>query len=136
MNPEVSWYEGYENDPGYQFELLSLAIGEGIVEAVQRLGVTRSQMAERRGVSEPRVTQILAGDENLTLRTLATVANALDARPRVTFERPGAAAASRHPLVLPERLRTLWHTAHWPLALPGTPGRRDGRVDRRRSGGR
>lgn len=43
-------------------------------------GVTRADLANRMGVSPGRVSQILGGGENLTLRTLAALSTALDAR--------------------------------------------------------
>lgn len=43
-------------------------------------GLTRAKLAERMGVSPGRVSQILSGGENLTLRTLASLTTALDAR--------------------------------------------------------
>ena len=43
-------------------------------------GITRADLAARMGVSPGRVSQILGGGENLTLRTLAALASALDAR--------------------------------------------------------
>ncbi len=43
-------------------------------------GLTRADLAARMGVSPGRVSQILGGGENLTLRTLAALASALDAR--------------------------------------------------------
>jgi len=43
-------------------------------------GITRADLAARMGVSPGRVSQILGGGENLTLRTLAAMASALDAR--------------------------------------------------------
>jgi transcriptional regulator with XRE-family HTH domain len=43
-------------------------------------GITRADLAARMGVSPGRVSQILGGGENLTLRTLAALAGALDAR--------------------------------------------------------
>jgi transcriptional regulator with XRE-family HTH domain len=43
-------------------------------------GLTRADLASRLGVSPGRVSQILSGGENLTLRTLASLATALDAR--------------------------------------------------------
>jgi plasmid maintenance system antidote protein VapI len=43
-------------------------------------GLTRADLAARMGVSPGRVSQILGGGENLTLRTLAALAAALDAR--------------------------------------------------------
>jgi transcriptional regulator with XRE-family HTH domain len=43
-------------------------------------GLTRADLAGRMGVSPGRVSQILSGGENLTLRTLAALSTALDAR--------------------------------------------------------
>ena len=42
--------------------------------------LTRADLAARMGVSPVRVSQILGGGENLTLRTLAALSTALDAR--------------------------------------------------------
>jgi transcriptional regulator with XRE-family HTH domain len=43
-------------------------------------GMTRADLATRMGLSAGRVSQILGGGENLTLRTLAALSTALDAR--------------------------------------------------------
>jgi transcriptional regulator with XRE-family HTH domain len=43
-------------------------------------GLTRADLAGRMGVSPGRVSQVLSGGENLTLRTLASLATALDGR--------------------------------------------------------
>jgi transcriptional regulator with XRE-family HTH domain len=43
-------------------------------------GLSRAELAARMGVSPGRVSQILSGGENLTLRTLAALSTALDAR--------------------------------------------------------
>jgi len=42
--------------------------------------LTRADLAARMGVSPGRISQVLSGGENLTLRTLAGLATALDAR--------------------------------------------------------
>ena len=47
--------------------------------------ISRAQLAEAMGVSPGRVSQILSGDENLTLRTLSGVAAALGAEIEVTL---------------------------------------------------
>lgn len=47
--------------------------------------VTRAEVANRMGVSPGRVSQILSGGENLTLRTLASVTTALDTRCEMTL---------------------------------------------------
>ncbi|WP_058047355.1 helix-turn-helix domain-containing protein [Streptomyces roseifaciens] len=62
-------------------------------------GMTRKDLADSMGVSPGRVSQILSGDENLTMRSLAAVADALDLRMEISFsdspsaERQGPAAA-------------------------------------------
>ncbi len=54
-------------------------------------GMTRKDLADCLGVSPGRVSQILSGDENLTLRSLAAVAESLDARVEISFYDPPAA---------------------------------------------
>ncbi|ARZ69105.1 DNA-binding protein [Streptomyces albireticuli] len=54
-------------------------------------GMSRKDLADTMGVSPGRVSQILSGDENLTMRSLAAVAEALDLRVEISFsERPAA----------------------------------------------
>ncbi|MEU3713694.1 helix-turn-helix transcriptional regulator [Streptomyces catenulae] len=56
------------------------------------LGMTRSDLAKAMGVSPGRVSQILSGDANLTVRTLAAAAQALDADVEIVFKpRPQSA---------------------------------------------
>jgi transcriptional regulator with XRE-family HTH domain len=47
---------------------------------MRKRDLTRADLAARMGVSAGRVSQILGGGENLTLRTLAALSTALDAR--------------------------------------------------------
>src|SRR5690242_16919501 len=47
---------------------------------MRECGLSRAELATRMGVSPGRISQILGGGENLTLRTLAALATALDAR--------------------------------------------------------
>jgi transcriptional regulator with XRE-family HTH domain len=76
-------------------------------------GITRADLAARMGVSPGRVSQILGGGENLTLRTLAALSTALDARfdiqlsplkaedtynSRDTADAEAAPAENHHPL--------------------------------------
>ena len=94
MTTDNHWFETYKDDPEFLFELATTAVGEAIVESMERLGVTRSELAKRLGVSRPRVTQILAGDDNLTLKTLVAVAAALDSRLRIDFSPVAVESAS------------------------------------------
>ena len=82
-------------------------------------GLTRADLAARMGVSAGRVSQILGGGENLTLRTLAALSTALDARfdiqlgtlkaedtyrSRETADAEAASAENHHPLTRAEHL--------------------------------
>ncbi len=78
MSKFEGWVEQYREDPEYLFEMASLEFGESVVSRMEALGLKRSDLAARMGVSKPRVTQLLAGDENLTLKTMVALANALD----------------------------------------------------------
>jgi transcriptional regulator with XRE-family HTH domain len=54
--------------------------------------ISRADLAARMGVSPGRVSQVLSGGENLTLRTLAALGAALDAQFELEL-RPAAAVA-------------------------------------------
>ena len=50
-----------------------------IHRAVVRSGVTQKELADRAGWSEPYVSRLLSGDQNLTLKTVARLEEALGA---------------------------------------------------------
>ena len=56
------------------------AAGARLHQESAALQTARADLAARMGVSPGRVSQILGGGENLTLRTLAALSTALDAR--------------------------------------------------------
>jgi len=62
-------------------EMLALAtqLTNAVTWYMRERGLTRADLAVRMGVSPGRVSQILGGGENLTLRTLAALSTALDA---------------------------------------------------------
>jgi antitoxin component HigA of HigAB toxin-antitoxin module len=59
-------------------------------------GLTRAELASRMGVSPGRISQVLSGGENLTLRTLAALSTALDAEfdVQLTSVKPGSDAGT------------------------------------------
>jgi transcriptional regulator with XRE-family HTH domain len=63
-------------------EMLALVtqVTNEITWHMRERGLTRADLATRMGVSPGRVSQILGGGENLTLRTLAALSTALGAR--------------------------------------------------------
>ena len=58
-------------------EELILKAATALSELLERQGITKVELARRLGKTKGFVTQILAGDKNLTLRTIADVADAL-----------------------------------------------------------
>jgi transcriptional regulator with XRE-family HTH domain len=66
--------------------------------------LTRVDLAHRMGVSPGRISQILSGGENLTLRTLAGVAAALDARYDIELK-PSPAVAEAQPVTEPAAVK-------------------------------
>jgi transcriptional regulator with XRE-family HTH domain len=69
-----------ERDRLFQEELLITEATELIYELLQRSGTSKSELADRVGKTRGFVTQLLNGTRNMTLRTLADLAFALDRR--------------------------------------------------------
>jgi len=71
-------------------EELILEITESISAVMEAERITQAELARRLGKSKGRVSQLLAGDRNLTLRTISDVCDALGCRPgfQVKYEIP------------------------------------------------
>ena len=85
---------------GYELERLPRDMTTAITWFMKEQGIAKSELARRLNVTPGRVSQILSGDENLTLRTLATVCAALNAHfelDLVTNERPAESAPAVAP---------------------------------------
>lgn len=80
------WSRQYEGDPEFEFDLLAIEIGERIVERMERLQMTRTELAAKIGVSKARISQILGGQDNLTLKSLVAVATGLGSRVEVRLK--------------------------------------------------
>ncbi|HMS58897.1 MAG TPA: helix-turn-helix transcriptional regulator [Tepidiformaceae bacterium] len=86
MDENQAWFLRRHEDPEYLFELLATDLGEAIVARMEAAGINRTELAERMGVSRARVSQVLGGHDNLTLKTLVAVAHALDTSLSIGFE--------------------------------------------------
>lgn len=64
----------------YEEEVLYNEATDTVEALLESLQITRKELAQRLGVSQRRVNQILSGSEDLTLRTLAALAWALGLR--------------------------------------------------------
>jgi transcriptional regulator with XRE-family HTH domain len=61
-------------------EELILEVTEALAGALQQSGTSKVELAKRLGKSRAFVSQVLSGGRNLTLRTIADLADALDCR--------------------------------------------------------
>ena len=93
-------FDQWENDPASELYGVLLDVTEGIVKRMIEQGVRRTDLAERLGTSRAYVTKLLDGQENMTLKTLVRVANALEMKVDAKFvPRERSAKASKKPRV-------------------------------------
>ncbi len=84
----------------YEEELLLGEATENVTALLRSLGISQRELSRRLDVSEARVSQIVSGAENLTLRSLAALGWALGVRfeldpvPMSRTERRGTPAAN------------------------------------------
>ncbi|UGY92925.1 helix-turn-helix domain-containing protein [Streptomyces gobiensis] len=84
------WRKGVEGDHAAELAGARLArqATASLAGLLAERGMSRKDLADCMGVSPGRVSQILSGDENLTMRSLAAVAEALSAQVEITFFDP------------------------------------------------
>ena len=87
--------EVFEKDFEFRLEYLLLEITEKIVASMERKGINRSELAERLEVSPAAVTKVLNGTSNFTLKTLLSLADALDQSLFVDFQDTKKAKSKR-----------------------------------------
>lgn len=100
--------DSFEGRAAFEQERLSRQIVDGVEGFMRDHGVSQQELARTLGVSEGRVSQVLSGEQNLTLKTLAGLAAALGGHFHISFERTAegdraARAGSRAALPAAER---------------------------------
>jgi plasmid maintenance system antidote protein VapI len=70
----------------FEEEVLLGQVRSEIRKRLEEFNLPRRNLAQRLGVSEGRISQMLSGGENLTLKSLAGLAVALDARFHLTLQ--------------------------------------------------
>lgn len=68
------------NSSEFEYARLSQGVRASVRFHMQERNISRAQLAREMGVTPSRVTQILSGEENLTLRTLGALAACLHGR--------------------------------------------------------
>ena len=68
-----------------EYTRLSQRVRSALSWYMQEHDITRAQLARQMRVTPGRVSQLLSGDENLTLKTLSTIVTCLGARCDITL---------------------------------------------------
>jgi transcriptional regulator with XRE-family HTH domain len=94
-------YERAEADPERRLNLrreeLILEVTEALVNAMVEAGIMRAELARRMGKTRGFVTQVFEGGRNLTLGTIAEIADALDCKVEVRVVSRKKASARKAP---------------------------------------
>ena len=65
-------------------------VTEDILVAMEDLGISKSELASRLGISKPRISQLLKGSSNMTIGTLSDIAFELGLNLDKTFKQYSA----------------------------------------------
>jgi len=87
--------------PALRREELILEVREALTQAMEAAGVTRAELARRLGSTRGHVTQLLAGGRNLTLGTIAEIADALGCTVDVKVAVDERASVEAHRVMVP-----------------------------------
>ncbi len=74
--------ESEENQKLYAEEDLILEVTEMIWDKLEKKDLNKAELAQTLGKSKSYISQILSGSRNMTLRTLADIAHALNLKPK------------------------------------------------------
>ncbi len=76
------WYKEklreFRDDVDFMTETAIIDFTEKIVNKMQKMGMSRSDLADKLGVSKPFITKVLNGNPNLTIRSMVAISHALD----------------------------------------------------------
>ncbi|MBS1262688.1 MAG: hypothetical protein MAG453_02050 [Calditrichaeota bacterium] len=72
------WLKTDDERVEFEAQLFYDDVADMVLETMDRLGVSRAELARRMGVKRPQITKILSGEANLTLKSLYKLFRALD----------------------------------------------------------
>lgn len=87
MTNLTTWVnETPERRRSYEQERLIVDVAEAVQGLLDKAGMKRAELGRRTGIARQSLHQMLSGQQNLTLRTMATIAHELGYRVSVSFE--------------------------------------------------
>jgi len=86
-----------DDDPDLGTRWVLFDITDKLAAIMEERGITQAELARRLGVSRARVSALLNGQPNTSVRTLMRIAYALDAVLEVSFGKPAALKTRSRP---------------------------------------
>lgn len=83
---EDIWLDGIETGKRRELEI-ALVFAEKLLQAREESGLTQKQLAERTGIYQGDISKLERGQGNPSLSTITRLAEAMDLRVRIEFER-------------------------------------------------
>jgi plasmid maintenance system antidote protein VapI len=77
--------EEFRRDPEYIAEALALRVIQEALEMMDEEGISRAELAESMGVTRQRISHLFNAQPNLTLRSVAQLAVALQTEPHISL---------------------------------------------------
>lgn len=87
--------EQFKADPEYVAHEVLLELNEQIIQQMMSRGLRNKDLADRLNVSRSYITRLLDGQPNLTIKSLAAIALALDCRLSVAMQSQASALLGR-----------------------------------------
>ena len=91
------YYAKYEKDADFVAEELAIGIIENALRIMEVKGMSRSDLAREIGVPKSQVSRIFNAHPNLTLRSIARLALALDVKPQALLDKQASLAETAAP---------------------------------------
>lgn len=98
---------------------LRVNVAEDLLLQLEQAGMSKAQLAEALGVSRSAVTQALTGSRNMSLNTLADIADALKLTVRVQLQAANAGATAAMVMMVPTTSSTRPIVPSFRLVAPG-----------------
>ncbi|MEO0075794.1 MAG: helix-turn-helix transcriptional regulator [candidate division WOR-3 bacterium] len=74
------YLEKFKDDVEFITEEVIIEFTEKIVDRMEKLNLSRTELAKKLGVSKAFITKILNGNPNLTVKTMVSIAKALECK--------------------------------------------------------
>ena len=85
LKEQLDWLESMRHDSTYAAEDLTIEFAVKLSQAMARSDISAARLAKRMSVSPSYISRVLGGEENLSIKSMARFAFALDDRVEISI---------------------------------------------------